>query len=347
MSWKRILLFSLSFSVLVFSLLYFVLPDILYPLRRDRIPPDAYIIPWMKPIPSIEELNLHPQLPGEPPPFDIDIVMTGALKLDITFRIDIPNGPRVVPSTVYLGHDLDYLYIGGKFFGMYANPYIDPDGYILPNYLNILFDVANDGVLSTPESGSRLSCFVNNERAFMWSYHDMVWAYSSMDKRAYWYLAENYYEYSLGKAQPAFALGRAAEAYDNSTGTLIMLFSRFLRLSRNSEVNALQIRRGECWVMGFFLELGYATWISGGPADYVDGWPQKIYPYLSNDASWWPKLAIDLSNPLIEHTGKPGSPLANQEAFNNRNLFSIEIVPVQTLNFVTARYGTEYGRNKD
>ena len=129
----------------------------------------------------------------------------------------------------------------------------------------------------------------------MWGYHDIVWAYSSSVKRMSWYLAENWYENS-NRAPPGVALGQVAIEYDNSTGTLTMLFSRFLSYAANREVNALQMRSGEIWVMGFVLELGYATHISA-LGDYVADWPQQVYPYLSNDSSWWPKLAIDLSSP--------------------------------------------------
>jgi len=43
---------------------------------------------------------------------------------------------------------------------MDLNPYKDPDSpsLILPNFFEILFDVANDGILTFPESGSRISC---------------------------------------------------------------------------------------------------------------------------------------------------------------------------------------------
>lgn len=303
MNWKKLLLFLLLFSLLVGSLLYYVLPKILFPLRKDTIPSDAYIIPWMKPNPSIAELGRHPQLPGEPPPFNIHFVMANALKFNITFRIEIPNDDypygtktRVVPSTVYLGHDSDYLYIGGEFIGMYANPYKDPKGWIPPNYLQILFDVENDGVVNFPESGSRLGVFVTSKHgAYMLGYHDMVWAYSSSDKASFWYLADNYY---WPNAQPAVALGNAIWEYDNSSGTLTILFSRFLRRPPTSEINALQMRHGERWVMGFLLQLGFATWSEYG--DYVDAWPQREYSYLSNNCSLWPKLCIDLTNPPTE-----------------------------------------------
>jgi len=308
MSWKPLLLFFLLFSILVGSLLYYVVPKILFPLRKDTIPSDAYIIPWMQPNPSIAELRRHPQLPGEPPPFNIHFVMANALKFNITFRIEIPDEDhpystktRVVPSTVYLGHDSDYLYIGGEFVGMYTNPYKQPKGWILGNYLRILFDVENDGVAKFPESGSKLDVFVSSKLgAYMWGYHDVVWAYAftSPDHVSFWYSADNYYS-ALDKSQPYVALGNAVDEYDNSTGTLTMLFSRFLRRPPTSETNALQMRPGECWVMRFLLQLGFATWASP-PGDYVDSWPQREYSYRSNNCSLWPKLCIDLTNPPTE-----------------------------------------------
>lgn len=277
-------------------MIYYVLPSVLHPLRRDPVPAGAYVVPWMRPNPSIEELNRNPQLPGSPPPFDIDTVMATALKLSMTFNISTPGGTRIIPSTVYLGHDSDYLYVGGKFIGMSTNPASDPHVAILPNYLQILFDVDNDGVLKTPESGSRLSVFITSNGTWMWGYHDLTWRYSQEGDRDIWILAENYYENYLHEPQPAYAIANVAVEYDNSTGTLTMLFSRFLYRPGNSAVNGLQMRPGERWVMGFLLELGYATHNSAF-GDYVDGWPRKAYPYLSNDSSWWPKLAIDLANP--------------------------------------------------
>lgn len=294
---KQIFLLSLFF-ILIGSLIYYALPRVVYPpLRKDSIPSGAYVIPWMRPSPSIEEL-VH--VPINSPPWDIDAVMAGALKLDLTFNIAIPNGSRIVPSTVYLGHDTDLLYIGGKFQGMYTNPASNPLDEIMPNYFEIFFDVADDGVLKSPESGSRLSVFLAPDAGWhtgkMWGYHDMAWFYVRENEREHWVLADNYYEWILRKAQPAFAIENVVLEYDNSTGNLMTLFSRYLSRTGNSEVNALQMRTGERWVMGFLLELGYATHYSSF-GNFVDGWPRKTYPYLDNDASWWPKLVIDLSNP--------------------------------------------------
>jgi hypothetical protein len=113
MNVKRIVLVSLLFFILVFSFLYFAFPNTLFPLRMDNVPPDANIVPWMRPNPQITELSSR---------FDINLVMANALKLNITFSIVLFNGTRVIPSTLYLGHDSSYLYVGGRFVGMYTNP---------------------------------------------------------------------------------------------------------------------------------------------------------------------------------------------------------------------------------
>jgi len=249
----------------------------------------------MRPNPSIDELNRNPQLPNSTPPYDIDLVMSGALKLDMTFRIDIPNGTRVMPSTVYLGHDSDYLYVGGEFHGMYINP-ASTSERTRPNAFSILFDVTNDGVLTYSESGSRLAAYVSSTGPRARFYNDMVWAYLSQDKHSAWITAENYYALYLQKAQPASPLKNDEMEYDIPTGTVTILFSRYLGQPSSSEFNALQMRQGERWVMSFFLELRYIT--NGVyPYDFVDGWPRNTYPYTSDDSSWWPKLVIDLANP--------------------------------------------------
>ena len=289
------LLFLALFLVLVVGLLYHIVPGILYPLRIDDVPEDAYIVPWMRPNPSIAELSSHPQYVGGPVPFNINSVMAGALTFHITFRIEIPNGEvRVVPSTIYLGHDLEYLYIGGEFIGMGLNPYKDPDNpsLILPNFFEILFDVANDGILAFPESGSRISVCISQDGGWVCFYHDLLWCYSKSDKSMGWSLEDNY---CFPNAPPPRAIGQMTVAYDNSTGTLIVLFSRHLRWSKNADINALQIRPGERWVMRFLLRLGYATYTIYGM--YDDTWPQHKYNDNSNDTSQWGKLCIDLTNP--------------------------------------------------
>lgn len=301
------------FFVLAGSSIYYALPRFLYrpnALRRDTIPLGAYIVPWMRPNPSIEELKRHPQLPNSTPTYDIDAVMVDALRLNITFTImipdviiDTPSGKihvfyetRVVSSTVYLGHDSDYLYVGGKFSSMYTNPASTPDD-IVPNFFQILLDTASDGVLEKPESGSNVDAYVSSIGPGGWNYQDMAWVYVRMylgSDRWAWVAAENYY-YQLQEPQPPLAVRSSSVEYDITSGTLTVLFSRFLSRSDSAEINALQMRTGERWVMGFLLELGYNTNSAAGR--FVDGWPQKAYPYLSNDASWWPKLVIDLANP--------------------------------------------------
>ncbi len=84
--------------------------------------------------------------------------------------------------------------------------------------------------------------------------------------------------------------------YDNSTGTLTILLARKLSCPGNSEVNQLQMKLGERWVIGFLAQVGFITDL-GQFQDYVDGWPSNIYPYESTDSSWWPKMVIDLTNP--------------------------------------------------
>jgi len=295
---RRIFLVFFFLSVLTGSLIwiYVIFP----PLRVDAIPDGAYIVPWMKPNPSIEELNMYSV---DSPPWDIDIVMANALKIEMTFRIEIPNGIRIIPSTVYLGHDEDYLYIGGKFRGMYKNPVKYIDRYTnqkltLVNYFSIYFDVANDGILTFPESGSEIQVTLLEDAGWhtgkIWFYEDLFWGYSPVSKREVWRYASHYY---YSEPQPATALKNMAVQYDNSTGTLIIVFSRYLRRPE-LPINALQMKRRERWVMGFLIEIGYDNW-EGEWADFVDGWPKKIYPFLSNNSSWWPKLVIDLTNPQI------------------------------------------------
>jgi hypothetical protein len=296
MSWKQILLFSLLFFILAASLLYYTVSNIPPVLRKDSPPAGAYVVPWMQPNPSIEELKSHPQQANGPPPFDIDVVMAGALKLSMTFNISVPGGTRIIPSTVYMSHDSDCLYVGGEFIGMHLNP-ADTATDTVPHCFSVLFDVANDGVLKQPESGSTLSVFVLPDATGGWMYEDMMWAYSALDKRSLWVTAENYYS-DLQRAQPAAAIEDtdAVTEYDIPTGTLTVLLSRYLRQPESRELNELQIRPGERWAMGFLIELGYITNI-GHWSDYMDDWPRRIYPYLSNDSSWWPKMVIDLTNP--------------------------------------------------
>jgi hypothetical protein len=243
----------------------------------------------MKPDSSINQLPWN---------FDVSVVMKGALKLEMTFTIDLPNGTRSISSEIYLSHDSTCLYIAGRFVGVYSNPFSVPNGTTLPDFFQIMFDVPNDGVLKPPESGSRLSMFIYPDGAKIWGYHDVTWQYAPGYDRSVFWLADN-----LVPPPSVLAWGSTfAKEYDNTTGTLTEVFSRFLNCSGNSDVNALQMQLGERWVMGFVLELGYATW-SPGFGDYVDGWPRNIYPFLSNDSSWWPKMVIDLTNPPTTYLG--------------------------------------------
>lgn len=198
---------------------------------------------------------------------------------------------------------------GGKFVGMFMNPASTPEDTV-PNYFGIFLDVTDEAVLSQPESGSRMSDFIMSGGTGGVAYHDMMWVYTSQSKRPVWIMADNYYELYLHKPQPAFAMRAMAHEYDNATGTVTLLLSRSLRQPETSELNALQMRQGERWVMGFLLELGYST--NSIEPDYVDGWPHNISPYLNGDASWWPKLAIDLTNPPPSYSGTPASQYNNQ-----------------------------------
>jgi hypothetical protein len=141
-------------------------------------------------------------------------------------------------------------------------------GWIEPNYLEIFFDVANDGVLAFPESGSGFG--VNIDKETNWrtnmisSVEDMVWTnYKSVSKSARWVFA-------IDVGMNVRTWGLADAQYDNSTGTLIFIFSRYLWKPGYYTSNALQMRPGERWVMGFLLELGYATWYSEY-SNFVDG----------------------------------------------------------------------------
>ena len=276
-------------------------------LRVDAIPSGAYVIPWMRPSPSIKDLSSqYPQLPYAPPPFNVDKVMDGALKLEMTFTIVIyPGFTRVVPSTIYLGHDADYLYVAGKFTGMYDNP-LSGSGYgqqnaIMPNVFNLLFDVNGDGVLEYPESGSTLAAYIYQNRAGTVMYIDEIWAYTPDIEHECFNQAEYYYSAVLHKPGVSSG-GHLGGEYDNSTGTVSVIYERLLRTPDNAETNGLQIQLGERWTMGFVLELGYAN-NNKAYGSYMDGWPRNIYPYLSNDSSWWPKMVIDLTSPPSTYPG--------------------------------------------
>jgi hypothetical protein len=289
MSWKRILPFSLFFYILIFSLFYYVVPNVLNPLRLDKVPADVYIVPWMQPNPYFGYIFT---------PFSIDAVMVDALKLSMTFRIDMWDGTtRVIPSTLYLGHDQKYLYIGGKFVGMYSNPASVPHD-LEPNRFHIFFDVANDGVLKTPEAGSLYAVAIDvlpPEDLASVQWDDMVWTYDpDTYKHMMWMPADNYLLRNAARAGLSVFAQKAE--YDNSTGTVTILLARRLRTPGTEDFNALQMRSGERWVMGFLIELQYQKELD----NRADGWPRKTYGEWSNDTSWWPKMTIDLTTPSQE-----------------------------------------------
>jgi hypothetical protein len=291
---KRTILFVILFTILIVSSIFIVSRWILEePLRIDTIPSGAYVVPWMQPNPSISVLKTYQSNPYGPPPFNVDSVMANSLKLNMTFNITVSSGPRVIPSTVYLGHDEHYLYVGGEFRGMGLNPNNDPNT-TLANYMSIFLDVDDNGTLSFPEAGSQIVVFVYNDT---WTtnglYDDLLWTdYNNVLQRASWVRAE---DYTFPNASPGITLANGFAEYDNPTGTLTFIIARCLRYSAMDKINALQMQPGERWVMGFVLELGFGS-DRGSMSNNVDGWPRTIYPFLSSDSSWWPKLAIDLSN---------------------------------------------------
>jgi len=176
---------------------------------------------------------------------------------------------------------------------MGLNPNNDPNT-TLANYMSIFLDVDDNGTLSFPEAGSQIVVFVYNDT---WTtnglYDDLLWTdYNNVLQRASWVRAE---DYTFPNASPGITLANGFAEYDNPTGTLTFIIARCLRYPAMDKINALQMQPGERWVMGFVLQLGFGS--DGGPmSDNVDGWPRTIYPFLSSDSSWWPKLAIDLSN---------------------------------------------------
>jgi hypothetical protein len=297
---KRILLLSLLFLILLAGFLYYAFQDVLFHPRIDPIPAGAYIVPWMSPNPSISTLL---GIPLDQLPWNLDTAMAGALRLDMTFTIPVPGQTRVVPSTVYIGHDAEYLYVGGSFSGIGPDPNSNAQGGY-PDYFNILFDVANSGVLTFPEAGSTMSVDVSPPGAkplpHGW-YQDDVWRnYIDVVHRAAWDFADS-------TGMTALTVGSMAAEYDNSTGTLVIIFSRHLSLASYYK-NSLQMSPSERWVMGFVLELGLWNILWNSPGipytDYVGDWPRNVYPYISNDSSWWPKLVIDLTKPPAKFPGQ-------------------------------------------
>jgi hypothetical protein len=307
--WKRVVLFAVLFSILIVSLFYFVLPNILYPLRIDKIPAGAYVVPWMEPNPSVGNLTIY-SINSEP--WDIDTVMAGALTLNMTFTVNVLNETRIMPSTVYLGHDADYLYIGGQFHNMYTNP-TDNGNTTYPNVFGILFDVMNNGQLTFPEAGSLFSDYLFENASLQfndatWSFDDLLWWRIPWEQAPKWCLQFDYYS---NEAEPAFAEKDTAAEYDNVTGTLTVLFSRYLWCPGNSLTNAFQMKPGERWVVGFMLMTGYTDENalftgSAGPGGFLATWPEA-YSFDSNDSSSWPKLVIDLTKQPATFPGQTGA----------------------------------------
>ena len=307
--WKRVVLFAVLFSILIVSLFYFILPNILYPLRIDNIPAGAYVVPWMEPNPSVANVTLY-SINSQP--WNIDTVMAGALKLDMAFTVTVLNETRIIPSTVYLGHDADYLYVGGQFHDMYRNP-TDNGSSTFANVFGILFDVTDNGQLTFPEAGSVLGDYLFENASLQfndatWTFDDLFWGRVAGEQTPIWNLQSDYYS---PKAEPAFAEKDTAAEYDNVTGTLTVLFSRYLWCPGNSLTNAFQMKRGERWVMGFMLMIGYMNEYAllpgpAGPGGFLATWPEA-YSFESNDSSSWPKLVIDLTNQPATFPGQTGA----------------------------------------
>ena len=302
-NWKRIISVLVLISVLAASLSFYAYWASYATYRKNSIPADAFIVPWMKPNPLINDLSNLPSLyPNDwnSHPWYIDTVMAGALKLNMTFRIFIPpiregnnNTTRTVPATVYLGHDNQYLYLGGKFQGIYLNPYLTLENGYGSEYWIIFFDTGNDGILTMPESGSLVYVEINPGKFEASGYEDVAW---NID---YHYPLTWEFASDLTNGFGKQTLGARVSDYDNSTGTITMLFSRLLQCD-NSNVNSFQMRPGERWVMGFRMDLGYSD-AQRALTGFSDTFPKNptTLPWwqMSNDSSSWPKLAIDLSNP--------------------------------------------------
>jgi hypothetical protein len=304
---KRILLLSLLFLILAVGLVYYAFQNVLVHPRIDPIPPGAYIVPWMTPNPSISTLS---SIPLDLLPWNIDTVMTGALRLDMNFTIPLPNQIQVVPSTIYLGHDAEYLYVGASFSGIGPDPFSTPQtGYY--DYFDILFDVANKGVLTFPEAGSLVSVDASPPGAepvpqgwaspLVYLYQELAWQNSQQVLHIpTWDFADAY-------GMEALTVGSIAAEYDNSTGTLVVLFSRKLSGAAGYYKNSFEMSPGERWVMGFLLQLGFAGENSLYNV-YQSSWP-STYFWANNDSSWWPKLVIDLTKQPATFPGEtaPGS----------------------------------------
>jgi hypothetical protein len=253
--------------------------------------------------------------------------------MNVTFKIQLTNGTRTIPTTVYLGHDSVNLYVGAVFRGISSNPtsgnysnlfqHSGTQTYIFPEYFQLLLDADHDGILTQPEAGSGVyagiscpiyhyDCGGNNA-----TYSSGSWAYPyylggtimMWVERSGWFQHPHYWDYGLlytgsGSESAPFAVTAMTAEYESRSGTWAILYSEQLNYPHAAAIDILQMRPGERWVMGFEMELGYENgtkWSAPPPMDpfqdMVDGWPQNIYPYFSNNASLWPKLVIDLANP--------------------------------------------------
>jgi len=289
-------MFSIFFSILlVGGIVYYIVQTNISFLRRDRIPSNAIVVPWMIPNPSVETVftySINSQ------PWNIESVMAGSVKISASFAIKLVNETRNVSSTVYLGHDSTYLYVGADFHGIFLNPTAVNNTNAPPHIFAMLFDVDNEGNLTFPEAGTLVDVgvFENaslNHDQEVWSFDDLFWWNSQ-----YW---SQGYEYYSPKAAPGHAVKAEAVEYDNVTGTLTIVYSRSLSDPSDSQINKFQMKSGERWVMSFMLMAGFADRYNLYQ-NMIVSWPQG-YSFQSADSSWWPKLAIDLGNPPNTYPG--------------------------------------------
>jgi len=296
---RRVIFLSLLFPIIVAGLVI-TSPLYYHPLRRDNVPIGAYTIPWMTPNPSIAVLGsiATPLLP-----WNISSVIGNGLKLEINFRVVLPKETLIVTATIYLGHDSDYLYLGATFRGAWLDPTASAQAYGSDDF-QILFDADNDGQLSYPEAASDLPTYICapvNERAgYCQPYYNTAgWGRPNLSGAGDRAWQGNWEDASLSCPSPFNSAGGWTSEYNNNTGTLELLLARHLSVP-NTCGNGIHMRSGERWVMGFLLQFGYSNTNASMPyTDFVDDWPRLAYPFPTNDASWWPKLVIDLTRPPL------------------------------------------------
>lgn len=302
---RRILFLSLLFIVLTVSLIV-VLNPFQHPLRRDNVPSGAYVSPWMQPKSS---LNALASMAQSSLPWNIGFVMQGSLRIDATFNVPLTNGTRSIPATIYFGHDPSTLYVAGVLHCIYGNP-TSSASVFYTDYFRVYFDSDNDGIVTQPESGS-MDSFTEpcpflpthcNSTSWIYPftafYHDETWFDNALGSgNPGWGFPQDYCQ------QPTSLVAWASE-YFIPNGTWTFAFSRLLNVP-DSCLNSLQMRAGERWAIGFIMEVGYSNGSPiGGQSpyqDFVGGWPRNTYPDLNQDASWWPKLVIDLANPPTKY----------------------------------------------